>query len=168
LILGPRQLDCWRRAWPRRARPWPRRRRRSRATLAPRGRSSIQGHDFKRWRKSLDFSQKEAANALGLKRRVVQYYEKGERDGKEIDIPKSVRLACLAIVQGAEDYHGPDAPAAGKARRKHKAKANNHDKDAKKGKRKAQAPGGKPAKRKAKARAAPAKSEKERGGKEKR
>lgn len=133
------------------------------------GDAPIQGHDFKRWRKSLDYSQKEAANALGLKRRVVQYYEKGERDGKEIDIPKSVRLACLAIVQGAEDYHGPDAPAAGKAKRKHKAKSNAHDKDAKKGKRKAQPPAGRPTKRKTKARvAAPAKSEKERAGKEKR
>jgi len=149
--------------------PWPRRRRRSRGNTLRRGRRSIQGHDFKRWRKSLDYSQKEAANALGLKRRVVQYYEKGERDGREIDIPKSVRLACLAIVQGAEDYHGPDAPAAGKAKRKHKAKGNNHDKDAKKGKRKVKAPREKPARRKAKARvAAPAKPERERAGKDKR
>ena len=36
--------------------------------------------DFKRWRKSLKLSQKEAAHALGLKRRVVQYYEKGVTD----------------------------------------------------------------------------------------
>lgn len=63
--------------------------------------------DFKRWRKSLDLSQKDAAQKLGLKRRVVQYYEKGERDGKKVDIPLSVRLACWAIAQGQEDYHGP-------------------------------------------------------------
>lgn len=63
--------------------------------------------DFKRWRKSLELSQKDAAQKLGLKRRVVQYYEKGERDGKKVDIPVSVRLACWAISQGQEDYHGP-------------------------------------------------------------
>ncbi len=37
---------------------------------------------FKRWRKFMELSQKDAAHALGVKRRVVQYYEKGERDGK--------------------------------------------------------------------------------------
>ena len=63
--------------------------------------------DFKRWRRSLGLSQKEAADSLGLKRRVVQYYEKGERDGKDVDIPKSVRLACYALTEGISDYHGP-------------------------------------------------------------
>lgn len=61
---------------------------------------------FKHWRKSLQLSQKEAAAALGLKHRIVQYYEKGERDGKPIQIPKSVRLACWAISQGVTDYNG--------------------------------------------------------------
>ena len=63
--------------------------------------------DFKRWRKSLGLSQKDAAEALGLKRRVVQYYEKGERDGKDVGIPKAVRLACYALTEGVSDYHGP-------------------------------------------------------------
>lgn len=63
--------------------------------------------DFKRWRKSLGLSQKAAAESLGLKRRVVQYYEKGERDGKDVEIPKSVRLACYALSEGVSDYHGP-------------------------------------------------------------
>ncbi len=63
--------------------------------------------DFKRWRKSLNLSQKEAAAALGLKRRVVQYYERGERDGKEVLIPRTVRLACYALTAGASDYAGP-------------------------------------------------------------
>ncbi len=62
---------------------------------------------FKRWRKSLKLSQKEAANALGLKRRAVQYYEKGERNGETLKIPKAVRLACFALTQGCEDYEGP-------------------------------------------------------------
>ena len=62
---------------------------------------------FKRWRKSLGLSQKQAAEALGLKRRVVQYYEKGERDGQPVSIPKTVRLACFAITHGCDDYNGP-------------------------------------------------------------
>lgn len=61
---------------------------------------------FKHWRKSLNMSQKEAAEALGLKHRIVQYYEKGERDGKPIQIPKAVRLACWAISQGVTDFNG--------------------------------------------------------------
>ena len=63
--------------------------------------------DFKRWRKSMKLSQKDAAHVLGLKRRVVQYYEKGERDGEPVEIPKSVRLACYALAQGVYDWHGP-------------------------------------------------------------
>jgi transcriptional regulator with XRE-family HTH domain len=68
----------------------------------------MKGHDFRRWRKGLELSQKEAADALGLKRRVVQYYEKGERDGETVKIPRTVRLACFAILSGQMDYHGPD------------------------------------------------------------
>lgn len=64
--------------------------------------------DFRKWRKALKLSQKEAAHALGLKRRMIQYYEKGERDGDKVDIPRSVRLACYALSEGVEDYHGPN------------------------------------------------------------
>ena len=77
-----------------------------------------------------------------MKRRVVQYYEKGERDGKSIDIPKTVRLACYALTQGTEDYDGPpDGGHKGKKRKdkdkekdkgKHKGKGKKHkDKDGK-------------------------------------
>ncbi len=64
--------------------------------------------DFKKWRKSMGLSQKEAANALGLKRRMIQYYEKGERDGEKVKIPRTVRLACFALTKGIADYHGPN------------------------------------------------------------
>lgn len=63
--------------------------------------------DFKKWRKAMKLSQKDAAQALGLKRRMIQYYEKGERDGEKVKIPLAVRLACYAIAQGVADYHGP-------------------------------------------------------------
>ena len=69
--------------------------------------SSVEPKDFKTWRRSLKMSQKEAAHALGLKRRMIQYYEKGEREGVSVVIPLSVRLACYAIEQGIEDYNGP-------------------------------------------------------------
>lgn len=62
--------------------------------------------DFKKWRKSLDLSQKDAAHLLGLKRRMIQYYEKGERDGEKVTIPRAVRLACYAISQGVADFNG--------------------------------------------------------------
>jgi transcriptional regulator with XRE-family HTH domain len=64
--------------------------------------------DFKRWRKVMNLSQKEAAQALGLKRRILQYYEKGERNGDPVAIPKTVRLACFAIAHGCDDYRGPE------------------------------------------------------------
>lgn len=70
----------------------------------------MSARDFKRWRKAMSLSQKEAAQALGLKRRILQYYEKGERDGDPVAIPKTVRLACFALVQGCDDYAGPDLP----------------------------------------------------------
>lgn len=57
----------------------------------------------------MGYSQKEAADALGLKRRVLQYYEKGERDGEKVSVPKTVRLACYALCCGMSDYHGPEA-----------------------------------------------------------
>jgi transcriptional regulator with XRE-family HTH domain len=67
----------------------------------------VKGPDFKRWRKLLGWSQKLAAEKLGLKRRVVQYYEKGERGDKQVKIPRTVRLACYALTLGIEDYAGP-------------------------------------------------------------
>ena len=64
---------------------------------------------FRRWRKSLGLKQKDAAELLGLKKRMIQYYEKGERDGKKINIPKYVRLACYALGEGIHDYDGERA-----------------------------------------------------------
>ncbi len=65
---------------------------------------------LKAWRKALGLKQKEAAEKLGLKKRVIQYYERGHRDGKKIEIPKTVELACYALSVGIEEYDGK-APA---------------------------------------------------------
>lgn len=43
---------------------------------------------------------------LGLNKRMIQYYEKGERDGKAVKIPKYIRLACYAISEGVSDFNG--------------------------------------------------------------
>ena len=65
--------------------------------------------EFRQWRKSLGWKQKDAAEKLGLKKRVIQYYEKGHRDGKAVAIPKSVELACLALALGHEGWDGETA-----------------------------------------------------------
>ncbi len=61
---------------------------------------------FKAWRKRLGLKQKDVADLLGLKKRVIQYYERGRREGKAVEIPKSVELACWALAQGIAGYDG--------------------------------------------------------------
>jgi transcriptional regulator with XRE-family HTH domain len=63
-------------------------------------------HQFKAWRKAMGLKQKEAAERLGLKKRVIQYYEHGHRDGKKVAVPKSVELACYALRAGVTSYDG--------------------------------------------------------------
>lgn len=65
---------------------------------------------FRQWRRSLGWKQKDVADRLGLKKRVIQYYEKGDRDGKRVEIPRSVELACLALSMGVRHYDGRPVP----------------------------------------------------------
>jgi hypothetical protein len=37
---------------------------------------------------------------------MIQYYERGERNGHKVKIPKYVRLACYALSSGVSDYDG--------------------------------------------------------------
>jgi len=37
---------------------------------------------------------------------MIQYYQKGERDGKAVKIPKYVRLACYAIRENVGNFDG--------------------------------------------------------------
>ena len=64
--------------------------------------------DFKRWRRALGLKQKDAAEALGLKKRMIQYYEKGDRDGRKVAIPLTVALACYAVANGIRSYDASD------------------------------------------------------------
>ncbi|MEM6762021.1 MAG: helix-turn-helix transcriptional regulator [Pseudomonadota bacterium] len=61
---------------------------------------------FRAWRKANGWKQRELADRLGLKRRMIQYYERGDRDGKQVEIPKTVRLACYAIACGVDEFDG--------------------------------------------------------------
>jgi transcriptional regulator with XRE-family HTH domain len=72
--------------------------------------ASMTPEQFRDWRRRLGLKQKEAADQLGLKKRVIQYYEKGTRDGKKVEVPKTVRLACYALTAGVEDYDGEALP----------------------------------------------------------
>lgn len=67
--------------------------------------------EFKSWRKSLGLKQKEAAEKLGLKKRMIQYYETGRRGSKKVVIPKTVELACFALSVGVDAFDG--TPSAG-------------------------------------------------------
>jgi transcriptional regulator with XRE-family HTH domain len=75
-------------------------------------------HQFKAWRKALGLKQKEAAARLGLKKRVIQYYERGHRDGKKVEVPKAVELACYALASGVEEYDGGKVSRRSQARRR--------------------------------------------------
>ena len=48
--------------------------------------------DFVDWRKRLGYVQDEAAGILGLSRRTIVSYERGE-----VAVPRSVELACEAV-----------------------------------------------------------------------
>ncbi len=71
--------------------------------------ANMTSSQFKSWRKSLGFKQKDAAEKLGLKKRMIQYYETGKRDGKAVAIPRAVSLACFALSQGVKSFDGSKA-----------------------------------------------------------
>ena len=52
-------------------------------------------------------TQEQAAKKLDLKKRTIQYYEKGKSDGKDFKILKTTELACYAVSVGIEHYFGP-------------------------------------------------------------
>lgn len=70
------------------------------------GKNPMSAEAFRHWRKRLGLKQKDAADLLGLKKRMIQYYETGSRDGKHVSIPQSIRLACYALEAGVGDYDG--------------------------------------------------------------
>ena len=45
---------------------------------------------------------------LGLKSRIMQYYEKGKRNGEKFELPKAITFACYALTLGVNLYSGPE------------------------------------------------------------
>jgi transcriptional regulator with XRE-family HTH domain len=62
--------------------------------------------DFKAWRKAMGWTQTEAAIELGISRGSVELYERGSRreDGRPVEIPRTVALACAALTHGLEPW----------------------------------------------------------------
>jgi predicted transcriptional regulator len=54
--------------------------------------ATMSAEAFRRWRKSRSFTLDTAAEALGVSRRMIAYYEKGERP-----IPRVVALATRGL-----------------------------------------------------------------------
>jgi len=54
---------------------------------------------FKEWRSAMGLSQIKAGEALGLSKTTIELYEAGRRrdDGRAVEIPHSVALACAAL-----------------------------------------------------------------------
>ena len=46
---------------------------------------------------------------------MIQYYETGKREGRKVEIPRAVRLACYALSAGVEDFDGTSGAAAAAA-----------------------------------------------------
>jgi DNA-binding XRE family transcriptional regulator len=61
---------------------------------------------FKSWRVEMGFTQDEAAEALGVSKATIGNYDKGIRreDGRPVVIPKTVALACAALMAGIAPY----------------------------------------------------------------
>ncbi|WP_091918270.1 helix-turn-helix transcriptional regulator [Mesorhizobium sp. YR577] len=68
--------------------------------------------DFKAWRKTMGFTQKDAGAALGITKWAIENYERGVRrdDGRPVVIPKTVALACSAIACRLEPWRADFSP----------------------------------------------------------
>jgi DNA-binding XRE family transcriptional regulator len=69
---------------------------------------------FRAWRKAMKLTQTGAARALGLNRNTIELYERGMRrddPNHVVSIPRTVELACAALMLGIHRYSGPDEAA---------------------------------------------------------
>jgi DNA-binding XRE family transcriptional regulator len=66
---------------------------------------------FRAWRKAMGLTQTGAARALDLSRNTIELYERGTRRDNPnhvVPIPRTVELACAALMRGIHRYSGPD------------------------------------------------------------
>lgn len=68
---------------------------------------------FKAWRTIMDLSQLKAGEALGLSKGTIENYERGSRreDGRPVEIPRHIALACAALYHRIEPWKEADARA---------------------------------------------------------
>lgn len=69
--------------------------------------------NFKTWRRKMSFSQRAAANALGVALSTLQAWERGAAfaTGKPVEIDRRTALACAALAAGIEEERAwLDAP----------------------------------------------------------
>ena len=66
--------------------------------------------DFHAWRQRMGLKKNEAARALGIGVRTLDYYEAGQRsEGGAAPIPQTVALACAALAFGLPPYGAASA-----------------------------------------------------------
>ena len=57
--------------------------------------------DITAWRQRLGLTKGQAAETLGVSYSMFRYYEAGKReDGRAVEIPRTVALACSAVAFG--------------------------------------------------------------------
>lgn len=60
--------------------------------------------DLIRWRQTLGWSARRAAKEIGVSYAMYRWYEAGIRDGKPVEIPRPVALACSALLHHLPPY----------------------------------------------------------------
>lgn len=61
-------------------------------------------HDLSRWRSTLGWSAKRAAEELGVHYNTYRNWERGVRNGQTVEIPHTTALACSAIFHRLPPY----------------------------------------------------------------
>lgn len=56
------------------------------------------------WRSTLGWSKRRAADELGVSYAMYRWYEAGEREGRPVEIPRPVALACSALLHRLPPY----------------------------------------------------------------
>ena len=74
--------------------------------------------DFQAWRKARGESRAASAAALGISQATIKLYEAGRRfdDGRPVEIPLAVQLACAALTHGLSPADALKEPRARKSK----------------------------------------------------
>lgn len=56
------------------------------------------------WRETLGWPKTRAARELGVSYTMYRHYETGQREGRPVEIPRPVALACAALLHRLPPY----------------------------------------------------------------